>query len=59
MLNDYKRNKAYKDAIRRAVHKGYTSVLDIGAGTGILRYLTHIVTLRKHVHAINREYFLL
>ena len=37
MLNDYKRNKAYKDAIRRAVHKGYTSVLDIGAGTGILR----------------------
>ena len=39
MLNDKKRNKGYKDAIRTAVSKGYDNVLDIGAGTGILRYL--------------------
>ena len=39
MLNDVKRNNAYKEAIRRAINKGYDSVLDIGAGTGILRYM--------------------
>ena len=39
MLNDVKRNNVYKEAIRRAINKGYDSVLDIGAGTGILRYM--------------------
>ncbi|XP_074651053.1 protein arginine N-methyltransferase 9-like [Tubulanus polymorphus] len=36
MLNDRKRNEAYQNAIERAVKKGYTSILDIGSGTGLL-----------------------
>nr|XP_032811350.1 protein arginine N-methyltransferase 9 isoform X1 [Petromyzon marinus]XP_032811351.1 protein arginine N-methyltransferase 9 isoform X1 [Petromyzon marinus]XP_032811352.1 protein arginine N-methyltransferase 9 isoform X1 [Petromyzon marinus]XP_032811353.1 protein arginine N-methyltransferase 9 isoform X1 [Petromyzon marinus] len=40
MLNDRRRNEAYRDALRRAVAKrggtGCCTVLDIGAGTGIL-----------------------
>ncbi|XP_075399832.1 protein arginine N-methyltransferase 9 [Tenrec ecaudatus] len=36
MLNDTKRNVTYNAAIHKAVHAGYKSVLDIGAGTGIL-----------------------
>ena len=36
MLNDKKRNEAYKRAIFKAVSEGYDIVLDIGSGTGIL-----------------------
>ncbi|XP_071070558.1 protein arginine N-methyltransferase 9 isoform X2 [Dasypus novemcinctus] len=36
MLNDSKRNMTYKAAIQKAVCSGSKSVLDIGAGTGIL-----------------------
>jgi type II protein arginine methyltransferase len=36
MLNDVSRNSAYDEAITRAVHRGLTRVLDIGAGTGLL-----------------------
>lgn len=36
MLNDTRRNSAYNAAIQKAVGAGATSVLDIGAGTGIL-----------------------
>ncbi|XP_031571000.1 protein arginine N-methyltransferase 9-like [Actinia tenebrosa] len=36
MLNDRKRNLAYKEAIKRAIARGYDTVLDIGSGTGIL-----------------------
>ncbi|XP_008849323.1 protein arginine N-methyltransferase 9 isoform X1 [Nannospalax galili] len=36
MLNDTKRNRVYNAAIQKAVHLGSKSVLDIGAGTGIL-----------------------
>lgn len=36
MLNDRKRNLAYKEAIRNAIGQGYDIVLDIGSGTGIL-----------------------
>ncbi|KAM5255918.1 protein arginine N-methyltransferase 9 isoform 2-T2 [Ctenodactylus gundi] len=36
MLNDTKRNMTYNAAIQKAVRSGFKSVLDIGAGTGIL-----------------------
>lgn len=36
MLNDTKRNMVYNAAIQKAVTSGSKSVLDIGAGTGIL-----------------------
>uniref|UniRef100_A0A8C5P4C5 Protein arginine N-methyltransferase 9 n=1 Tax=Jaculus jaculus TaxID=51337 RepID=A0A8C5P4C5_JACJA len=36
MLNDTKRNRVYDAAIQKAVRAGSKSVLDIGAGTGIL-----------------------
>ena len=39
MLNDLKRNQAYRAAIHRAVARGHQCVLDIGSGTGLLRYL--------------------
>ena len=39
MLNDRRRNAAYQDAIVRAIHAGCDSVLDIGTGTGILRWV--------------------
>ena len=38
MLNDVRRNCAYKIAIRRAAQRGHRSMIDIGCGTGILRY---------------------
>ena len=36
MLNDKKRNLAYKRAIAKAISQGHDVVLDIGSGTGIL-----------------------
>lgn len=39
MLNDAKRNLTYLKAIENAVRSGCKSVLDIGTGTGILRYV--------------------
>lgn len=36
MLNDTKRNMIYNAAIQKAICSGFKSVLDIGAGTGIL-----------------------
>ena len=38
MLNDKSRNEAFRNAIVRAVTNGYDNVLDIGTGTGLLRY---------------------
>ena len=38
MLNDRRRNLAYQYAIDKAIKCGYNTVLDIGTGTGILRY---------------------
>lgn len=40
MLNDARRNLTYLRAIESAVRSGSRSVLDIGTGTGILRYAT-------------------
>lgn len=37
MLNDVNRNTAFLSALQKAAKLGYTSVLDMGAGTGILR----------------------
>lgn len=45
MLNDTKRNRIYNAAIQKAVSLGSKSVLDIGAGTGILRFVKIIVLL--------------
>lgn len=39
MLNDTRRNLIYNAAIQKAVRLGFRSVLDIGAGTGILRFV--------------------
>ncbi|CAG2122989.1 unnamed protein product, partial [Medioppia subpectinata] len=36
MINDIKRNTVFRTAIRRAVESGYNTVLDIGAGSGLL-----------------------
>ncbi|XP_060082618.1 protein arginine N-methyltransferase 9-like [Ylistrum balloti] len=36
MLNDVRRNCAYRSAIQTAVQSGYHTVLDIGTGSGIL-----------------------
>ncbi|KAG9275701.1 protein arginine N-methyltransferase 9 [Astyanax mexicanus] len=36
MLNDHGRNRKYQLAIQRAVQEGFSTVLDIGTGTGIL-----------------------
>ncbi len=38
MLNDSVRNSQYREAIHRAVEEGCKTVLDIGTGTGLLRY---------------------
>ena len=37
MINDIKRNSAFKEAIDIAVGRGHDSVLDIGSGSGLLR----------------------
>jgi type II protein arginine methyltransferase len=37
MLNDVKRNTAYQSAIHKMAKLGYRSILDMGAGTGLLR----------------------
>lgn len=37
MLNDVNRNTAFLSALQKAAKLGYNSVLDMGAGTGILR----------------------
>jgi hypothetical protein len=37
MINDIKRNTAFKNAIFKAVKNGYYDVLDIGSGSGLLR----------------------
>ncbi|KAH9373697.1 hypothetical protein HPB48_018658 [Haemaphysalis longicornis] len=39
MLNDSQRNEAFDEAIGAAVRDGHKLVLDIGAGTGLLRFL--------------------
>lgn len=38
MLNDVKRNEAYCKAIACRIKEGFTSILDVGTGTGLLRY---------------------
>ena len=43
MLNDTKRNKIYNAAIQKAVRSGSKTVLDIGTGTGILRFVVIII----------------
>ena len=50
MLNDKARNQAYKNAIERAVGRGYGHVLDIGSGTGILSMYA-VRAGAKQVHA--------
>ena len=40
MLNDRVRNEAYRNAIATAIQEGFDTVLDIGTGTGLLRYET-------------------
>ena len=55
MLNDARRNLAFKIAICTAVSAGYTSVLDIGTGTGLLRsvdLLVMFILYRVHKHYI-------
>lgn len=37
MVNDQRRNEAFKCAIEKNVQRGVTSVLDIGAGSALLR----------------------
>ncbi|KAJ8922870.1 hypothetical protein NQ315_007905 [Exocentrus adspersus] len=36
MLNDKRRNMAYNEAITEVIKKGYTDVVDVGAGCGLL-----------------------
>lgn len=39
MLNDSYRNEAYKEAIFKKIRQGFDTVLDIGTGTGLFRYI--------------------
>ena len=56
MLNDIERNKAFECAIERAVQKyGCSTVLDIGCGTGILRYSTGNLTDRQTDRQTDRD----
>lgn len=45
MLNDANRNLLYQKAIEKAVCSGCRSVLDIGTGTGILRFVVNLVNV--------------
>lgn len=38
MLNDDNRNQSFRKAISNKIKKGHNSILDIGTGTGLLRY---------------------
>ncbi len=49
MLNDLARNSAYSSAIGQAVRQlDKPVVLDIGSGTGILRYMHTTLSVNKH-----------
>uniref|UniRef100_A0A1B6LWV0 Uncharacterized protein n=2 Tax=Graphocephala atropunctata TaxID=36148 RepID=A0A1B6LWV0_9HEMI len=50
MLNDSYRNEAYREAILKKVRQGFTSVLDIGTGTGLLS-LYAVTSGARDVHA--------
>uniref|UniRef100_A0A1B6JHC6 Uncharacterized protein n=2 Tax=Homalodisca liturata TaxID=320908 RepID=A0A1B6JHC6_9HEMI len=50
MLNDSHRNEAYREAIMKKVQQGFTSVLDIGTGTGLLS-LYAVTSEAQDVHA--------
>ncbi|XP_048516716.1 protein arginine N-methyltransferase 9 [Dendroctonus ponderosae] len=47
MLNDVIRNSSYCKAIRRAVSQGFTHVVDVGAGCGLLSL---VASENPHVH---------
>ncbi|XP_071547761.1 protein arginine N-methyltransferase 9-like [Panulirus ornatus] len=51
MLNDSTRNAAFKSAIERAVEQGHQTILDIGSGTGLLRWLREIFMRNRFQHA--------
>ena len=46
MLNDKKRNSAYALALQHAFERGHRSVLDIGSGTGLLRFFVYNHTIK-------------
>lgn len=48
MLNDIKRNRMYQKAIENAVQAGCKTVLDIGTGTGILRFVKSMILIYCH-----------
>ena len=54
MLNDMKRNQFFFAAIEKAIINGYKDVVDIGCGTGILRYLSQFPCLKKENSRIER-----
>lgn len=47
MLNDRKRNETFNKAIKKKVHLGYDTVLDIGTGTGLLSLYAHDAGAKK------------
>jgi len=47
MLADRVRHDAYREALRRAIHPGITTVADIGAGTGILAFFARELGARE------------
>ena len=55
MLNDTKRNTIYNAAIQKAVCSGSKSVLDIGAGTGILIYYFFDSSLSLSLMSVRRN----
>lgn len=48
MLNDTRRNMVYNAAIQKAVCLGSRTVLDIGTGTGILRFV--VITIFYYIY---------
>ena len=54
MINDISRNRGFYHAVKKALDDGYSNVVDIGAGSGILRFiLLSLVMLLKNI--INRH----
>jgi protein arginine N-methyltransferase 1 len=47
MLADRVRNAAFREALRRVIRPGHTTVADIGAGTGILAFMARELGARQ------------
>ena len=52
MLNDRVRNSKFEKAIENRVKNGCDTVLDVGTGTGLLRYVPYVKSNRMSVCSV-------